>query len=203
MGFLYSLDTAIFHFINQTLSTPLGDLIWPYITDYAQLLPVKIAFVLVWLLLIVRGGRIGRTAALLLIPTIALADQLSSSVIKEIVSRPRPCHTVDGVQVIHAIHLLVDCGPGKSFPSSHAVNNFAAATLFSLLYRKWSWAFFAWASCIALSRVAVGVHYPSDVLGGAIIGIVVASVVYWAWQNVESRLFPRTHGADLGRKDTA
>jgi undecaprenyl-diphosphatase len=199
MEFLFSVDKALFHFINQTLSNPVGDLLWPYITDYAQLLAVKLGFLLVWLLLMVRGGREGRTVALLLIPTIALSDQLSSSVIKEFVSRPRPCHSVGGVQIIQAVHLLVDCGPGKSFPSSHAVNNFAAATLFSLVYRKWAWAFLGWASLVALSRVAVGVHYPSDVLGGAVIGIAIGWCMLWIWRSVESWFFKGTRHAGPGR----
>jgi undecaprenyl-diphosphatase len=84
--------------------------------------------------------------------------------------------------------MLVDCGPGKSFPSSHAVNNFGVATLFSFYYRKWTWAFIGWASLVALSRPAVGVHYPSDILGGAIIGCAVAGFVIWTWLNVERRL---------------
>lgn len=200
MEFLYSVDKTLFYFINQTLSNPVGDVLWPYITDYAQLAAVRVFLLVVWLFLLVRGGRNGRTVALLLLPTVTLSDQLSSSVIKEIFSRPRPCHTVDGVQVVQAIHLLVDCGPGKSFPSSHAVNNFAVASLFSFVYKKWAWAFLGWASLVALSRVAVGVHYPSDILGGAVIGTAIAACVFWLWKAVENRFFSDTRGHTANKR---
>jgi undecaprenyl-diphosphatase len=179
--FLYTLDVAIFTFVNSTLSTTVGDFLWPYITDYDRYLPVRILFVAVWLALMIKGGKRGITAALLVILVIVCADQLSSFVIKPLVLRPRPCHMVDGTQVVQTVHLLVHCGGGKSFPSSHAVNNFAVATLFTFFYRRWAWALFGWASLVSLSRVAVGVHYPSDILGGALIGVAVAAIVLSLW----------------------
>lgn len=187
--FLYSVDLALFRFINQTLSNPLGDFLWPLVTDYDKLLPVRIFLGIVWLWLLVRGGRRGRTVALMIIPVLFLSDKLSSAVIKELVSRPRPCHQMDGMTIVQSIHMLVDCGPGKSFPSSHAVNNFAIATVFSFYYRKWLWAFAIWASLVAISRPAVGVHYPSDILGGAIIGIAVGLFVIQLWLLIERQLF--------------
>ena len=97
---------------------------------------------------------------------------------------------IDGVPIIQGIHMLVDCGPGKSFPSSHAVNNFALGTVLSYYFPKWKWWFFGWASLTALSRPAVGVHYPSDILGGAIIGSVIALFVIWTWRNIEQQFLP-------------
>jgi len=189
--FLYSIDVAIFHFLNGTIANPAGDFLWPLITDYDRFLAVRILLLCTWVLLIVKGGARGRTAALMVIPVLFLADQLSSSVIKMLVARPRPCHEVAGVPVVQGIHMLVTCGPGLSFPSSHAVNNFAVATLFSSYYRKWRWAFYAWASLVALSRPAVGVHYPSDILGGALIGVAVALAVVFSWNALCRRYLPR------------
>jgi undecaprenyl-diphosphatase len=189
--FLYSIDVAVFHFINVTLANPVGDFLWPLITDYDRILPVRILLLVVWLLLIVKGGARGRTAAILVIPVLFCADKLSSALIKDLVSRARPCHEIGGVPLVQGIHMLVDCGPGKSFPSSHAVNNFAVATLFSSYYRKWRAAFYAWAALVALSRPAVGVHYPSDVLGGAVIGVCVALAVIALWTGAARRFFPR------------
>ena len=179
--FLYTVDVAMFSFLNSGLANPVGDFLWPYITDYDRYLPVRILLVVVWLLLMVKGGKRGRTAALLVVVVLVCADQLSSFGIKPLLERPRPCHMVNGVQVVQNVHLLVHCGGGKSFPSSHAVNNFAVATLFTFFYRRWAWAFFAWAGLVALSRVTVGVHYPSDILGGAIIGMAVAGLIIWLW----------------------
>ena len=194
MEFLYSIDKALFLFINQTLSNPIGDVLWPMITNYDRLWPVRVVLIGVWLWLLVKGGRKGRTVALMIIPVIVISDQLSSSVIKPLVDRARPCHTIDGVPIIQSIHMLVDCGPGKSFPSSHAVNNFAIATIFSFYYRKWMWWFVGAASIIGLSRPAVGVHYPSDIAGGAIIGVLIAILVIWTWTNLEKRFLPISSG---------
>lgn len=188
--FLYTIDKAIFLFINQTLSNPIGDVLWPIITDYNRILAIQIPLVIVWLLLIVKGGRTGRTVAIMIIPAIFLSDQFNSGFIKELVGRARPCHQVDGVSVIQGIHMLVDCGPGKSFPSSHAVNNFAVGTIFSYYYPKWKWWFLGWAALVALSRPAVGVHYPSDILGGAVLGTMIALFLIWVWRNIERQILP-------------
>jgi undecaprenyl-diphosphatase len=188
---LYAMDRALFLLVNRTLANPLGDLLWPVVTDYDKLWPVRIVLLALWLALLIKGGRRGRIAALLLIPLIAASDQLSSSVLKSLVSRARPCHLVDGLPAVPEVRLLVPCGSGKSFPSSHAVNNFAAGTFLALCFPRWTWAFLAWASIIALSRVAVGVHYPSDILGGAAIGAALALLFYGVWRLLDPKSFPR------------
>lgn len=188
--FLYSLDVAVFHFINGGLSSWLGDQVWPVLTDYDKILTVRILLVAAWLLLVAKGGKRGRTAALLLIAVLFVSDQFSSFVVKPLVLRDRPCHLVNGTPAVADVHLLVGCGGGKSFPSSHAVNNFAVATMFALFYRKWRYAFYGWAAVIALSRVFVGVHYPSDILGGAIIGSVLAFLMVRGWGGITRRWIP-------------
>jgi len=185
IDWLYSIDVAIFHLFNSTLASSVGDVFWPYITDYDKQLPIRIILLGVWLWLMIKGRKRERTAALLLIPLIFISDQMSSTLIKSFVGRLRPCHTFTPEQ----IHLLVGCG-GLSFPSSHAVNNFAVATMFSHYYPKAKASLYAFASLIAISRVAVGVHYPSDVVGGAIVGTGVALFVVWAWSNLSQRFFP-------------
>ena len=188
--FLYSVDVAVFHFLNGTLANPVGDVLWPLITDYDKLLPVRIVLAAVWILLLVKGGTRGRTVALLLVPVLFCADKLSSVLIKELFSRARPCHEIGGVPIVQGIHMLVACGPGKSFPSSHAVNNFAVATLFSFYYRPYRWYFLGWAAIVALSRPCVGVHYPSDILGGAVIGASLSYGLIRLWVLVQRKFFP-------------
>jgi undecaprenyl-diphosphatase len=186
---LYTIDVAVFHFINGTLANPVFDAIMPVLSDLNLTLYGRIAASVLWFLLVWKGGKRGRIAALLLIPLIVFSDQLSSSIIKKLVCRPRPCHMIDSVPMVTGIRLLVDCGGGFSFPSSHAVNNFAAATLFSYFYRKWIWAFAAFAGLVSLSRVSVGVHYPSDILGGAVIGVLCAVIILLVWVSLAKR-FP-------------
>lgn len=190
MDLLLAIDREVFLFLNRTISTPAGDLLWPIITDYDRVLPIRLLLVAVWLLLLWKGGRRGRTAALLVLPLLVITDQFSSGVLKDLFARSRPCHEVNGIPIIQGIHLLVDCGPGKSFPSSHAVNNFALAILFSSFFRKWAPAFFAWAALVAISRVAVGVHFPSDIAGGALIGALLGLGLVRLWRIIELHLPP-------------
>jgi len=187
--FLYSIDKAVFYFCNQTIANPVFDAAMPILTDWNQHWYGRVLFGILWLLLVWKGGKKGRTAALLLIPLIFMSDQLNNNLLKRVFARPRPCHIVDGKMVLEHVRLLVSCGGGFSFPSGHAVNNFAAAGFFSHYYRRRAWAFYTYAGLIAFSRMSVGVHYPSDVLAGAAVGALCASVVIHLWRLVERR-FP-------------
>jgi undecaprenyl-diphosphatase len=100
----------------------------------------------------------------------ALADA-GANMLKHLFERPRPCQALENVR------LLVGCGGSFSFPSNHAVNAFAIAATFSHFFRKTAVPMFFIAVLVALSRIYVGVHYPSDVIAGAVIGGVVAGTV--------------------------
>ena len=181
IDFLSSLDRSVFYFFNTTIANPFFDATMPYVTDWHKFFGGRILFALLWILLMWKGGKKGRILGLLIFPLITLSDQFSSAVIKPIFARPRPCHVIDGQQVIQHLRLLVDCGSGYAFPSSHATNNFALATFFSLHYRRWTWLWMMYAALMGVSRIVVGVHFPSDILGGAIIGALCAMIVNAIW----------------------
>jgi undecaprenyl-diphosphatase len=185
IDFLYSLDRSLFHVCNQTLQNAVFDVVMPFVTDLNKNPVALLAVGLLWLLLVFKGGKGGRIAALLLIPAIAFSDQFNSSILKHLVDRARPC------QVLANVHLLVSCGSGYSFPSSHAVNNFAGAIVLSYFLPRWTWAFFSFASIVAFSRIYVGVHFPSDVLAGAIIGMICGSLVILLFRAGETWLMGR------------
>ncbi len=101
----------------------------------------------------------------------ALADYTSASIIKPLAGRLRPCNTPD---LQPYVHLLVGCGSGLSFPSSHAANHFAFAAFISGTLgrtypgvRKWAW---IWAALVGYAQVYVGVHFPLDVAFGGLLG---------------------------------
>jgi undecaprenyl-diphosphatase len=98
---------------------------------------------------------------------------------------------VSGVPIVPEIRLLVGCGGGMSFPSSHAVNNIATATLLGWYYPRGRPWMFLWATVVAISRSFVGLHYPSDVLGGAVLGILIGLFVVWAWTRLQQQFLPR------------
>lgn len=83
------IDKALFYFFNVKIANPVFDILMPFITKDVNL---RIFLVLIWIGLLIFGGKNGRIVAILLIPAIAISDQLSSHIIKPLVSRIRPCH---------------------------------------------------------------------------------------------------------------
>ncbi len=166
-NFLYHLDLDIFYFINHTLSNTLLDKFFVIITEVENWF---IAYLLLYFILIFKGGKRGKISAAILILLIIVSDQLSSVILKNIFGRIRPCNVLNDVKV------LVGCTGSFSFPSSHAVNNFAVALFFGKLFKKYKYILISIASLVALSRPYVGVHYPSDILGGAIIGSILGII---------------------------
>lgn len=164
IDFLYSIDVSIFYLLNQTISNPLFDSFFPYITNVKSWYLVYIIF---WLLLIFKSGKMGKISAVLIILVIALSDQISSHLLKNLFERVRPCN------VLQDVNLLISCSKSYSMPSSHAVNNFAAAIFFSKLFPKYKLPLIIVAVLMALSRPIVGVHYFSDIVIGALIGTII------------------------------
>ena len=164
LEFLYNIDKALFYFLNHSISNNLFDRLFPFITDVKNW---YIAYVILFFILFFKGGRIGKIAAIMSLILITVSDQFSSAFLKNLIERARPCNELPDV------NLLVFCSGSYSMPSSHAVNNFAIAMFISYLYPKLKFILFSVASVIAITRPYVGVHYPSDIIAGAFIGILI------------------------------
>jgi len=158
---LYDLDVAIFYFINSLIANPVFDKLFVTITNVNNW---YIAYIILWGICFFKGGRVGKIAAITVIFLIIASDQFSSHLIKPLLQRSRPCN------VLEDVNILVNCTKSFSMPSSHAVNNFAVAAFFAILFPKIKHILFIIATLVALSRPYVGVHYPSDILAGALIG---------------------------------
>ncbi|MBI5188445.1 MAG: glycosyltransferase family 39 protein [Nitrospirae bacterium] len=160
---LSEIDTSLFFSINHTLQNNLFDAIMPFITSRNYLL-----FFPLFIYLFFKDRKKAGIALAIAFASLALSDW-SSYILKQIFERPRPCNTLEGV------HLLVGCSSSYSMPSNHAANAFAFATPFYILFKeRLRYAFIIVALLVGFSRVYVGVHYPSDVLAGALLGVVLA-----------------------------
>jgi undecaprenyl-diphosphatase len=179
--YLTQLDTKLFYLINMNLQNGILDTIMPYLTKVRHW---RLFIFLAWLALMLWGGRKGRTLALLLIPAIAVIDIGLDRILKPFIERIRPCHAYSDV------HLLIGCPSSSSFPSNHSANLFTAATLFATYYgKKISLACFVLAATVGFSRVYVGVHYPFDVVGGAMFGVAWGTVFmsFWHFLGIRER----------------
>ncbi len=124
---------------------------------------------------------------LFFILTMVVSDVTSSYILKNIFTRLRPCRVEDLIPLIHQFGQK--CGGKFGFVSSHASNSFALVT-YTLLglnkKGKWHW-LWVLPVIVSLSRIYLGVHYPGDVLGGAVVGILAAVLCVWAWKNSTER----------------
>lgn len=169
---LLKWDIGLFKLINQGNSNAFFDFLMPLITDKYTWIPLYL-IILIWFIYKFRKYAFLPIIGLAL--TVGISDYLTSGIIKPQVNRARPC-MVESNEAI----TFMNCRTSPSFPSSHASNHFAIAIF--LLYfipcsNKWlRFTLILWALAIAYSRVYVGVHYPSDVLGGAAIGVLLGMV---------------------------
>jgi len=154
------LDTTLFRAINSGLTSPVLDVLMPFITDKSHFIALGVVIIVIVLL----RGRKSDLRALVFVAITVLVSDFIAMELKLVFARVRPCHALEGVR------LLAGCGGSYSFPSGHATNIFAAMVFLSLRYRKYSPLFLIIAAAVAYSRVYVGVHYPLDVLGGAALG---------------------------------
>ena len=109
---------------------------------------------------------------------VVISDQLTSSFMKPFFGRYRPCHDPE---IGHLIRIVTRCGGEYGFVSSHASNSFSVTTFFILLFSKtyrWAWWLLVWPLLFSYSRIYLGVHYPLDVLAGALVGIGLGYLVF-------------------------
>lgn len=172
---LLQIDQQLFELINGQWHLPFLDWLMPWWREKTTWIP---AYLLLAAYALYRFRKRGILLLLGLILAVGAADAVSSHILKPTVHRLRPCNDP---QIEGSVRLLTGCGKAYSFTSSHAANHFAIAAFLSLtLGIALPWlrpVLYLWAGSIAYGQVYVGVHYPADVLAGAILGLIIGNIV--------------------------
>jgi undecaprenyl-diphosphatase len=180
---LNQLDISLFLWLNGRY-LPWLDPIMIWITERNSWIPFY-ALLIGWIIYRYRKQSIG--LILTIIFSVALADQLASSVIKPLARRLRPCHELSLQKLIHPV---LECGGQYGFCSSHAATTFAlAASLWLMLGKEHGWVRwgFLWAAIVSYSRIYVAAHYPLDVLAGTGVGVLSAAVCVLIFRQIQYR----------------
>ena len=175
--YLVALDIEAFKILNGAFN--------PFLDHFMWLVSGKFAWILMCIALLYvvfrNNWKNGVVSLLFIALTITLCDQISSTFIKHTVERLRPTHTEALMPLVHTVNGYV--GGLYGFVSSHAANSFGVAMFLALMFKQrlFSLLIFLWAVVLSYSRIYLGVHFPGDILGGAIVGLLVGYLVYFIY----------------------
>lgn len=177
-----NIDRQIFIFLNSRNS--------PFWDDFMYVMSMKLVWVPLYLAILIYLIYKYKRRFLLVLPFLILAVALSDQVsvlIKNSVERLRPCHDPCLGSLVHIVR--GHCGGLYGFVSSHASNSFNVAVLSLLLVdRRWyTITILVWASAVSYSRIYIGVHYPGDVLAGAVLGCLIGWLTYKGFSLTQKR----------------
>lgn len=185
---IIDLDHALFFKINGSWHNTFFDQVFPFTREAFFWAPF---YLFLLLFVTINFKKYGWWWAIFMIVTAAVSDYTSSTVIKEFIFRLRPCN--DASLAEHIRVLIKYCPQSSSFTSSHAVNHFAAAmfifaTLRQKLQSKWLALIFVWAAIPCYAQVYVGVHFPGDILGGVIVGLLIGYGMAYLFKTTAGKL---------------
>lgn len=176
---LLQWDKDTFIYLNS-LGIENHDVFWSTITNFSTWIPLFILFVVLVFRAYPKKEAFWALGTILL--TLVVVAVLTG-ITKELVARLRPSNTEE----INTLIRILKSPTGYSFFSGHASSSFSITTSVFLFLRdkwKWSWLFYIWPLLFALSRIYVGVHYPLDLIVGALVGILFAILFYRLYHKV-------------------
>jgi undecaprenyl-diphosphatase len=184
---LERLDQQLFLFLNS-LNNPFWD-------RFMHLMSAILIWVPLYLAILIYLGFRYKRKFIIIVLFIALAvtmsDQMSVQLFKNLFHRLRPCHEPALKGLVHLVE--GQCGGLYGFVSSHAANCFNVALISLLLIRKrwYTISILIWASVVGYSRIYVGVHYPGDVICGAMLGAVIGWSVYQLYSLTDRKILQK------------
>ncbi len=182
-GNLQSFDNYWFTLINSILANKIFDHIMPVASDLDKWMPL---LVVVWLAVMVWGKKRGRIIASVALVMVIITDQVSAGILKPLIERTRPCNVLPGIHLFYENSWIttsklpvLEYNNSPSFPSSHAANIVGQAVFWARYFENLAPVFFTLAIVVCYSRIYLGLHYPSDVVGGMIIGVLAAKALHY------------------------
>lgn len=177
--YLEQIDTAILLFING-MHCALFDYFMVLVSNRFTWIPFYAAFIFVMIKNF--HWKVTVTTILAVALLVLLCDQTASGLIKPLVGRLRPSNLDNSISSM--VHVVDGYRGGRyGFPSSHSANSWGVAIFAMYLVRNRKLSIFLalWATLVTYSRAYLGVHYPGDLLVGILIGFVMASIVFYAY----------------------
>lgn len=177
--YLEQIDTAILLFING-MHCALFDYFMVLVSNRFTWIPFYAAFIFVMIKNFHWKVTVATILAVALL--VLLCDQTASGLIKPLVGRLRPSNLDNSISSM--VHVVDGYRGGRyGFPSSHSANSWGVAIFAMYLVRNRKLSIFLalWATLVTYSRAYLGVHYPGDLLVGVLIGFVMASIVFYAY----------------------
>ena len=168
-----AIDWAILDKIQSMLSSGFMDWLMPRITVLGD---AGIIWIVIGIILLLCKKH--RRTGFLVLAGLFLGLIIGNGIIKNVVARPRPCWLDTDFNV------LISVPKDFSFPSGHTQASVIAATIITLYRKEWGWIVIPLATAIAFSRLYLYVHYPTDVLGGAVLGVIIGLVTYYAGNKI-------------------
>lgn len=181
---LKELDQEIFLYLND-YHNPFWDAVMVFVSNKYVWIPFYLGLIIY---VVYRYRRQSMAMLGLAIAAVGLADFIASGLFKPYFARLRPCHDPD---ISAMVNIVEGCGGQFGFLSSHASTGFALAVFFNLIlsgrYTIFKWVLIVWAIVVSFSRIYLGVHYPGDIIGGALIGSFLAYVCAFGYQILLNR----------------
>lgn len=198
LAWFHALDLHLLYLINQTWSRPWLDPVMAVVSDWDLW---RIPVVILVVLALIFGGFRGRLMVVLMALCLLIGDGGFDWGFKKAIHRPRPLETEPHLRVV-SLHEVTESKPtrtsaGRSFTSGHACNNVALAFMACAIFGRWAFLLWPWAALVSYSRIYVGAHYPSDILGSWFVALFysyfIVKTAEWLWQREAPKRWPELY----------